>query len=93
VGSFRISGQHNPEEKANKPTEYMPNRNSQRRSSPDTCVHHQLAGAGQGSMGCMLRERTGPESPEDNLRELTWDSSPNCGIARERKKQTNRTLP
>ena len=38
-------------------------------------------------MGCMLRVRTGPECPEDNLRELTWDSNPNCGIAREREKK------
>ena len=32
----------------------------------------------------MLRVRTGPECPEDNLRELTRESNPNCGIARER---------
>ena len=30
---------------------------------------------------------TGPECPEDNLRELTGDSNPNCGIAREEKKK------
>ena len=29
----------------------------------------------------MLRVRTGPEYPEDNLRELTRDSNPECGIA------------
>ena len=33
----------------------------------------------------MLKVRTGPECPEDNLRELMWDSNPNCGIARERE--------
>ena len=32
----------------------------------------------------MLRVRSGPECPEYNLRELTWDSSPNCGLTRER---------
>ena len=32
----------------------------------------------------MLRVRNRPECPEDNLRELTQDSNPNCGIARER---------
>ena len=32
----------------------------------------------------LLRVRTGPECPEDNLRELMRDSNPNCGIARER---------
>ena len=29
----------------------------------------------------LLRVRTGPESPEGNLRELTRDSNPHCGIA------------
>ena len=35
----------------------------------------------------MLRVRTGSECPEDNMKELTLDSSPNCGIARERKRK------
>ena len=35
----------------------------------------------------LLRTRTRPECPEGNLRELTWDSNPNCGIARERGKK------
>ena len=38
----------------------------------------------------VLRVRTSPECPEcheDSLRELTWYSNPNCGIARERKKK------
>ena len=64
----------------------MPNCNSQRRNSPDIRIHQQRAGAEQGSMGCMLRVRTRPECPEENLRELTWDSNPNCRIARERTK-------
>ena len=33
----------------------------------------------------MLRVRTRPEYPEDNLRELTRDSNPECGIAILRK--------
>ena len=46
----------------------------------------------------MLRVRTGPEGPEDNLRELTGDSNPNCEIDRERKKkrkkkEKERTFP
>ena len=43
----------------------------------------------------LLRVRTGPECPEDNLRELRSDSTPNCGIARERerKKERERTFP
>ena len=39
------------------------------------------------AQAALLRVRTGPECPEDNLRELTWDRNPNCGIARERKKK------
>ena len=35
----------------------------------------------------MLRVWTGPECPEDNLRELTRDSNPNCGIAKEEKRK------
>ena len=38
----------------------------------------------------MLRVRTEPDCPEDNLRELTCDSNPNCGIARERNKKRER---
>ena len=34
----------------------------------------------------VLRVGTGLESPEDNLKELMWDSNPNSGIARETKK-------
>ena len=40
----------------------------------------------------MLRVRTGSECPEDNMKELTLDSSPNCGIARERKGEKERTF-
>ena len=29
----------------------------------------------------LLRVRTWPECPEGNLRELKWDSNPNCGLA------------
>ena len=52
-------------------TEYVPNHNSQWRSSPDAHARHQQIGAEQEGMGCMLRVRTRPECPEDNLRELT----------------------
>ena len=69
---WNLRGQHNQEEKKKKTkTEYTPNCNCQRRSSPDACVGHQRAGAEQGGAGCMLRVRTGPECPENNLRELT----------------------
>ena len=48
----------------------MPNSNSQWRSSPDTRIGHQQVEVEQGGMGCMLRVRTGPECPEENLRDL-----------------------
>ena len=40
----------------------------------------------------LLTVKTGPECPEDNLRELMCDDNPNCGIAREREKR-DRTFP
>ena len=36
----------------------------------------------------LLRVRTRPECPEGNLRELTWDSKPDCGIATSQKALT-----
>ena len=36
---------------------------------------------GRKARAALLRVRTGPESPEGNLREPTWDSKPDCGIA------------
>ena len=51
---WNLRGQHNWEEKINnKPTDYRPSCNSQRRSSPDACVCHQQAGAEQGGAGCI----------------------------------------
>ena len=38
----------------------------------------------------MLRVRTRPECPKDNLRDITGDSNPNCGIARERERERER---
>ena len=97
VGSFGISeGNITGRKKKQYPRENAPKHNSQRKSSPDALIHQQWAGAGQGGTGCMLRVRTRPECPEDNLRELTWDSNPNCGaISRERKKkrERKRTFP
>ena len=57
--------------KKTKHTDYVPNHNSQWRSSPDARICQQWVGAEQGGMGCMSRVRTRPECPEDNLRELT----------------------
>ena len=36
---------------------------------------------GREAQTVLLRVRTRPECPEDNLRELTWTSKPDCGIA------------
>ena len=33
----------------------------------------------------LLRVRTGPECPKGNLRELTWDSKSDCGVATTQK--------
>ena len=68
---WNLRGQHNWEKKKKKNTQYAPIRNSQWRSSPDAGFCHQRVGARQGGVGCKLRVRTGPEFPEDNLRELT----------------------
>ena len=40
------------------------------------------------AQAALLRVRTGPECPEGNLRELTRDSNPDCGIAIPRKALT-----
>ena len=65
---WNLRGHHNREEKKTQNT--CLTATPQRRSSPDARVCHQRAGAGQGGAGCMLRVRTGPEGPEDNLRQL-----------------------
>ena len=36
----------------------------------------------------LLRVITGPECPEGNLRERTWDSKPDCGISTTQKALT-----
>ena len=41
----------------------------------------------------VFRVRTGPECPEDNLRELMRDSNPNHGIAGETKKDLTPSPP
>ena len=45
-------------------------------------------GLGREARAALLRVRTRPECPEDNLRELTCDSKPDCGIAIVRKALT-----
>ena len=40
-----LGGQPNWEEKYIKPTDYMPKSNSQQKSTPEACIHHQQEGA------------------------------------------------
>ena len=72
VGSFGIlEGNITGREKKKKNTVYMPNSSSQWRSSPDAQAATSEQGAEHGGLGCMLRVRTSPECPGDNLRVLT----------------------
>ena len=48
-------------------------------------------GLGREVQAALLRVRIGPECPEGNLRELTWDSKPDCGIATTPKALTQDT--
>ena len=78
-------GQHNREEKFKKkklkPTDYEPSGNS-----PSGVAAQKPAsttskrGLGREVQVALLRVRTRPECPEGNLRELTSDSKPDCGI-------------
>ena len=65
-------GQNNLEEKKKKlkPTDYVPNSNSQWSSSLEACIPHSQAGLDREARAALLRVRTGPECPEGNLREL-----------------------
>ena len=45
-------------------------------------------GLGREARAALLRIRTWPECLEGNLRELTWASKPDCGIATTQKAQT-----
>ena len=38
-------------------------------------------GLGREVWAALLRVRTRPKCPKGNLRELTWNSNPDCGIA------------
>ena len=51
--------------------------------------HTSKQGLGREAQAALLRVRTGPECSEGNLRELTWDSNPYCGIAILGKALTN----
>ena len=48
-------------------------------------------GLGREAQTALLRVRTRPECPKGNLRELTWDSKPDCVITTKPKALTYNT--
>ena len=67
----------------------MPNGNSpsgEAAQTPAPATSKQ--GLGREARAALLRVRIGPECPEGNLRELTWDGKPDCGIATTHKAVT-----
>ena len=67
----------------------MPNGNSHSGEAAQTFASATSKwGLSREARAALLRVRTGPECPEGNLRELTWASKPDCGIATMRKALT-----
>ena len=66
------------------PSGNFPSREAAQTPAPTTSKR----GLGREAWAALLRVRTGPECPEGNLRELTWASKPDCGIATTRKALT-----
>ena len=67
----------------------MPNGNSPSREAVQMPASATSKGVlGREEQAALLRVRTRPECPEGNLRELTWASKPDCGIATMRKALT-----
>ena len=67
----------------------MPNGNSPSGEAAQTPASStSKRGLGREAQAALLRVRTGPECPEGNLRELTWDSKPHWGIATTQKALT-----
>ena len=64
----------------------MPKSNSQQKSTPDARIRHQPWGQNGAERAALLGVRTGAGCPEGNRRELLWDTSLNCGTAKEREK-------
>ena len=64
----------------------MPSGNSPRGEAAQTPASTtSKRGLGREARAALLRVRTRPEFPEGNLRELTWASKPDCGIATTQK--------
>ena len=67
----------------------MPRGNSPSREAVQTPASAtSKRGLGREAWAALLRVRARPECPEGNLRELTWDSKADCGIATKRKALT-----
>ena len=67
----------------------MPNSNSPSREVAQTpAPTTSKQGLSREAWAALLRVRTRPECPKDNLRELTWASKPDSGIAAMRKALT-----
>ena len=59
----------------------MPNSNSPSGEAAQTPASATSKwGLGREVQAALLRVRTGPECPEGNLRKLTWETKPDCGI-------------
>ena len=67
----------------------MPNSNSLSREAAQTlALATNKQGLDREARAALLRVRTGHECHEGNLRELTWASKPDCGIASTQKALT-----
>ena len=67
----------------------MPNSNSPIEEAAQTLASAtSKRGLGREAWAALLRVRTRPECPKSNLRDLTWASKPDCGIATTRKALT-----
>ena len=72
-----------------KPTDYEPKGKSPSREAAQTPVSATNKwGLGREVWAALFRVSTRPECPEGNLRELTWASIPDGGIATTRKALT-----
>ena len=59
----------------------MPNATPNREAAQMLASTATKHGLDREAQAALLNVRTRPECPEGNLRELTWDSKPDCGIA------------
>ena len=67
----------------------MPNGNSSSREEGQTpAPATSKQGLSREARVALLRVRIWPECPKGNLKELTWASKPDCGIATTRKALT-----